>query len=312
MNTCKRASSLKTLAPRNDRKNEHIPVEIKKDLSKYPKNDRKKRTHTRITIGLRKLMNIKKLFQPFFIPILKRKTDSPQKNLKKALQISNTKKQQAVFVFDIDSTLLCMKYRTQAIIDEALQKDFLLKEFSQDSKKLSQVKVTETDWSVVDILSRYGIKDQKLLKKIESHWKKLFFSDKYLHLDQPYEGAVDFLNKLASQNSIYYLTARNNDILRQGTLKSLKKWGFPLQEDCHLIMMKQSLKESDKEYKSKHLKILSKQFESVCFFENEPVILNQVNKILPHVHLFWMNSTHSRKETPPRKALTLSMDYSLD
>lgn len=240
-------------------------------------------------------------------------SNSPQQNLKKALQISREQKEKVVFVFDIDSTLFCMKYRTQAIIDQALKEDFLLKEFLEDSNKNSKnrtkIKVTERDWSIVEILSRYGITDKKLLKKMESYWKRSFFSNQYLHLDQPYEGAVDFLQKL-SGCAIYYLTARNYDRLRQGTLKSLKEWGFPLQKDSHLIM-KKSLKETDTEYKSGHLALLSKEFETVCFFENEPVILNQVSKSLPHIHLFWMNSTHSRKEKATRKAHKLSMTYSL-
>ena len=256
-------------------------------------------------------MNIKKILNPFFFPLLKTKTRSTQENLKKALQISDQKRELAVFVFDIDSTLFCMKYRTQAIINQALQEDFLLKEFTQYSKKISEIKVTETDWSIVEILSRYGVTDKKLVQKMEFYWRRSFFSNQYLYLDQPYEGAVDFLKKL-SKSTIYYLTARNYERLRQGTLKSLNKWGFPLQKESHLIMKKTSKEtETDKEYKTQYLELLSKEFESICFFENEPVILNQVSRSLAHVHLFWMNSTHSRREKAPHKALKLSMNYSL-
>ena len=247
--------------------------------------------------------NIKHFLKSFF------SSSSPEDNLKKVLEISDKKKEKALFVFDIDSTLFCMKYRTQAIIDQTLKEELILKDFPQHIEKLSEVKVTETDWSVVEILSRYGIKDETLLKKMNTYWRRSFFSDQYLHLDQPYEGAVAFLNKL-SQSSIYYLTARNDKNLRQGTLKSLKKWGFPLQKESHLIM-KTLNTETDTEYKNHHLAVLSKQFEITCFIENEPVILNQVDKSLPHVQLFWMDSTHSRKAKAPRKALTLSMNYSL-
>lgn len=246
---------------------------------------------------------IKELTQSFF------HSHSPQQSLKKALQISDEKKERAVFVFDIDSTLFCMKYRTQAIIDQALQEEFMLKEFSKYSKKMSEVKVTETDWSIAEILSRYEIRDKKLLKKMESYWRRIFFSDRYLHLDKPYEGATDFLNKLTASH-IYYLTARNSKSLRQGTIKSLKEWGFPLQKESQLIM-KENSDESDTNYKSRHLAVLSKPFESACFFENEPVILHQVNRTLPYIHLFWMNSAHSRRAKAPPKALPLSMTYSL-
>ena len=235
---------------------------------------------------------------------------SPQEHLKKALLISKTKKKQAVFIFDIDSTLLCMKFRTQAILEDLAQEEFILKKFPEYSKKISQIQVTTRDWSVLEILSRYNIKEETLLQETQKYWKKHFFSNQYLHLDQPYPKAAEFVNKL-SKSRIYYLTARNDHRLREGTLKSLRHWGFPIQKESQLIMKKEN-QESDKDYKNKHLKILSKEFNTLCFFENEPVILNQASQSCPHIHLFWIDSTHSRRAKPTRKALKISMDYSLD
>ena len=235
---------------------------------------------------------------------------SPQEHLKKALHISNTKKKQAVFIFDIDSTLLCMKFRTQAILEDLAREEFILKNFPKYSKKMAQILVTTRDWSVLEILSHYNIKDEKLLQETNKYWRKHFFSNQYLHLDKPYPKAVDFVNKL-SKSMIYYLTARNSHRLREGTLKSLRTWGFPIQKESQLIM-KEDNQESDKDYKNKHLKILAQKFETLCFFENEPVILNQASQSFPHIHLFWIDSTHSRRAKPTRKALKISMDYSLD
>ena len=248
-----------------------------------------------------------KLALSFFSPSFKK--DSHKDSLRKALQIS--KEEKAVFVFDIDSTLLCMKYRTQAIIDQALKEEFIVKDFSQHLEVLSQIKVTERDWSVAEILSRYHLKDTNLIKKMESYWRKQFFVDTHLCLDRPYEGAVDFVNQLKLNSSVYYLTARNEEILRTATLKSLKDLGFPLEDSSQLIMKKRRPEKRDTEYKTEQLRLLSKKFDTVCFFENEPVILNAVSQSLPHVHLFWMDSTHSRREKATSQAHVLSFDYSL-
>ena len=56
----------------------------------------------------------------------------------------------------------------------------------------------------------------------------LFFDD-YLKHDLPYEGSVDFVNRLYRNGTrIIYLTGRNVGEMREGTLQALRKHGFPL------------------------------------------------------------------------------------
>jgi len=233
-----------------------------------------------------------------------------KRNLKIALQIAQEKKEKSAFVFDMDSTLFCMTYRNQVILKEAFEECSFAKKIPTHLKKFSNIQIKKTDWSVKEILSRYGKLEEPFLQEIEKIWKKKFFSNDYLYLDQPYKGVLKFLKRLAkSSNHIYYLTARNWNKMSRGTFETIKKYKLPLKKDSHLIM-KKDLKLKDADYKTKHLESLSKQFDTVCFFENEPVILNQVSKSLPEIHLFWINSTHSRRERAPKKALTLSMTYS--
>lgn len=234
------------------------------------------------------------------------------KNLKKAVQIAQQKKEQSFFVFDVDSTLLCMKYRTQAIIRDCENDPSFAKPFSKHLEALQKVKVTERDWSVREVLYRYGFsKEMDLLLAVEKIWKKKFFSSEYLHLDQPYKGCTEFIQHISQQGvELYYLTARNHERTREGTIESFKKWNFPLKSENHLIMKKASESDlTDAEYKVKHLKNMIKQTKTVVFFENEPLILNKSAKEVPEVRLFWMNSTHSRQAQPPKTALPLNMSY---
>ena len=136
------------------------------------------------------------------------------------------------------------------------------------------------------------------IKKI---WKKSFFTNDYLALDKPYNGCVRFVRHISQLGAkIFYLTARNRAAMYEGTIRSLKHWGFPLENEKHLIMKEKSeIKDSD--YKVEQLERLAKPFDIIAFFENEPVILNEVARRTPQILLFWMDSTHSRKEEPPKR-----------
>jgi len=231
-------------------------------------------------------------------------------NFKKAIQTAEQKKEKSLFVFDMDSTLFCMKYRTQAIIKDCLKDSLFCEQFPEHLNTIRQVEVTERDWSVEEIMSRYGFsRDESFVQAIQKIWKKSFFTNNYLHLDKPYNGCVSFVRHIFQSGAkVYYLTARNRATMYEGTVLSLKFWNFPLENEEHLIMKKQT-KMEDAFYKTEHLKKLTQKSDTILFFENEPVILNKVAQTIPQIHLFWMNSTHSRREEPPQNALTIIANY---
>ena len=231
-------------------------------------------------------------------------------NFKKAVQTAEQKKEKSLFVFDVDSTLFCMKYRTQAIIRDCLKDPLFCERFPEYLNTVKQVGVTEKDWAVEEIMSRYGFfKEDPLVLAIQKIWKKSFFTNNYLHLDKPYKGCVSFVQNISQLGArVYYLTARNRATMHEGTVQSLKFWNFPLESEKHLIM-KEHTEMEDATYKTEHLKKLIQKSDTILFFENEPVVLNKVAKAIPKIHLFWMNSTHSRKEEPPKNALPLTTNY---
>ena len=234
------------------------------------------------------------------------------KNLNQALSLAKKQKQDLVFVFDIDSSLLCMKYRTQAILKDVAQNEEFKKNFPNEALILEKAQVTERTWSVSEVLEPKGIPPHHpCMDFIIEFWRKSFFSNDYLHHDKPYEGARKYLQKLEETGvSIYYLTARREDKMLEGTLKSLKAQNFPLKKREHLIMKKKEEKGVlDEDYKVFYLKELKKKFSKIFFFENEPVILNKASKLLPDVELFWVDSTHSRQATPPKSAYQIDMSW---
>ena len=236
-----------------------------------------------------------------------------QANFKKVIEIAKQKREKSLFVFDVDSTLFCMKHRTQALIDSCLKNVVFCEKFKDQLEKIKTIQVTETDWSIPEIMSRYGFHlEEEIVTAVHKIWRKGFFSNDYLYLDRPYKDCVSFVQHISQLKAqVCYLTARNYHTMYEGTVQSLKQWNFPLKNESHLIMKKDS-NSNDAGYKTDHLQSLSKKFDSILFFENEPVILNKVAQQLPQIHLFWMNSTHSRQEKPPKTALTLNMKYSFE
>ena len=234
-----------------------------------------------------------------------------KENLRKAVEIVRQSQPSVAVVFDLDSTLFCMKYRTEAILKQSIEH----KELNLSSEIVSiieKLEVSERDWSVGDILSRYGVSSEdSTVEALYRYWRKYFFTNDFLHLDRPYNGAVKYVSFLKGEGAtVFYLTARSEKQMKEGSLASLEKWGFPLETQSHLIL-KQDGAMKDSDYKMDELKFIQSRFQTVLFFENEPVVLNVVAERIPQIRLFWMDSVHSQKESPPKTALAISMNYAL-
>src|SRR5690606_14795010 len=115
-------------------------------------------------------------------------------------------------IFDLDSTLFCVAPRTQQILRDFASIKENQSAYPLECQKLSDIQTTPYDWGVREALERAEIHtNSAFLASLRQHWRKHFFSNDYLHLDQPYEGAVQFVNAVAqAENEILYLTARDH------------------------------------------------------------------------------------------------------
>ena len=235
-----------------------------------------------------------------------------QEILKNILKQVEQEGSQLATVFDLDSTLFCTTHRMVEIINQSIQTDDFKKNFAEDLEEIKKFKIDLKDWSIQDIFKKQGFEtNHPAVRFIHKIWRELFFTSEYLHYDKPYKGSVEFLNQLKERGAeIFYLTARSQNKMKEGTFESIKKWKFPLKTNEHLILKTNSETE-DAIYKQAKLEEICKKFKTVFFFENEPVILNLVQNKLPQVKLFWIDSSHSQKQTPPKEAQILSPNYSI-
>lgn len=197
-----------------------------------------------------------------------------------------------VFVFDIDSTLYDVTPRNQEIVRHFGE----TKELDEQLKtKLKNFNSKSDDWGIKDGLMRLNLNslNEMIIKSIKSHWNQYFFSKDFLHLDQEYPGAVEYLNTLNKISPVYYLTGRDTERMGEGTKAQLKNSNFPMDVERNKLILKPDKTLLDHHYKLEELKNLKKSFNEVHFFDNEPVILNTVFDHDPEIKIYFVDSVNS-------------------
>lgn len=210
-------------------------------------------------------------------------------------------------VFDIDSTLIKVSGRTQAILRKA-PSDPMVKDSCASYKEFFEsLIVSEKDFSLKDILKKGGIYlDFNGHKQVYFFWTKNFFSHRFLKHDQLYEGVPSYLNQLKDQGTeIMYLTGRSQKEMEEGTYKQLTQFKLPLKSKKHLIM-KENMYTEDSYFKKNQLEKLLKKYSNIWFFENEPSIINFVHEYLPQIKIVFMKSVHSGRQKLRKKFLEIS------
>lgn len=215
-------------------------------------------------------------------------------------------------VFDLDSTLFCVSPRTQAILRKLGNEKEFSENYSEASKILRDVEVLPTDWGIRSALERHKfVADMSLIKTVRNFWRDHFFSNHFLDHDTIYPSANEYVTHLHQLGAdILYLTGRNEGSMKTGTIKMLQRWGFPYFSDSKLFM-KPSDVQTDEGFKAKVLEDLVRKYAHVWFFENEPVIIEQVRKLVPKVRIVFVNSVHSGRGTAPTDLPTIGMSYVL-
>src|SRR5208282_2233970 len=95
------------------------------------------------------------------------------------------------------------------------------------------------------------------------------FRDDYVALDPIVSGASDYLNAVSNAGAmIAYVTGRAETTMKNGTLESFRKNGFPIKNN--LLLMKPRPHDNDLEYKRGAFKKLRLLGKVVAGFENEP------------------------------------------
>ncbi len=216
------------------------------------------------------------------------------------------------FVFDLDSTLFCVSPRTEQILKDFALLPEMRERFPEGCVALQKVRATPQDWGIRSILERLGVKvTLSFFEHLRAHWVEFFFSNYYLKYDEPYEGAVEFVNQCHNIGiEIGYLTGRDEQRMKMGTLESFRQHGLPVSPVGGLNMKPHSQYE-DGHYKLDYFMqyLQSKKAIHTWFFENEPVILNKVREQVPDLNCIFVETVHSGREQVPPEIPRLGFNW---
>lgn len=211
-------------------------------------------------------------------------------------------KGKSLAVFDLDSTLFDVSPRIQQILWDFAHDPKYSKLYPETVDILKNIQTQRKDWGIKQAILRAGLGEHsaEFHEDLRLFWKQHFFSNPYLEYDKPYEGAVEFVQELWEKGAeIVYLTGRDTFRMGQGSIRVLKKWQFPVDEERATLVLKPKAGMDDAQFKKdwfadRDLDI----FSHVWFFENEPANLWEIQKHLPKVKMIFLDSTHSGKAEP--------------
>ena len=204
---------------------------------------------------------------------------------------------ETLMVFDLDSTLLDLRRRVEAILLDFARHPENRNRFPEACEALLNVEIRRQDWGLKEPLARLGFRietHQAFYASVQSAWSKGFFSNQYLVHDQPFFGAVEFVRHLHSLGAeILYLTGRDVPRMGEGTMQSLRQHGFPISKAGTELLLKPTANEDDAEFKTQILAERSSRHRKLVLFENEPVNILRVEQSLPQTELVWIDTCHS-------------------
>lgn len=203
-------------------------------------------------------------------------------------------------VFDLDSTLFDLTERVQKIVAAFAADPRMRKKYPEACGKLPATRIHPQDWGLREGLERAGLHETEhpdFFRELHEHWAYCFFSNTYLHEDQPLPGAVEFVQALERENAhIMYLTGRDTERMWEGTVASLRAWRFPLDREHTRLVLKPKANMNDAHFKLEVIQEAQKTYPHLWLFENEPVNLNLVERHCPTVRLVFIETTHSGRE----------------
>jgi hypothetical protein len=211
----------------------------------------------------------------------------------------------AAWVFDLDSTLFCTAPRNKRVLLRFLRQrtefpSHWARMWAVLSPALQRYGIPQTFYYV---FREIGLNDDEaraeargLWKAYQDFWMEEFFLSRNIVFDTPYDGAVEFVRQIHARGyQVVYLTGRDADRARMGSYQVLRRWGFPMDQHCHL-WLKPHRSQDDLEFKAMAAAKLRAQFKVHALIDNEPENLVMFAEKFPDAEIVLFHSIMSRRE----------------
>ena len=199
----------------------------------------------------------------------------------------------ALFVFDLDSTLLDNRPR-QALI---------MREYGEQHGVEALATATADvwkGWSAKVAMINAGLDEAQLDQHFEpfrAYWRDCFFTSQYCKHDWPIIGAPEYARAaLETGARVAYVTGRH-EAMRAGTVESFHEPAFPIPDGERVqLVMKPNLDETDDAYKERTYDMLRKLGALVAAFDNEPTHINGYRAAFTDATAVHLATDHSLRE----------------
>ena len=222
-------------------------------------------------------------------------------DLLKEFQTASEAAHPCVLLVDVDSTLLHVHQRNEAIFRAFLTETPEGVEAARRTPAMTTLTFTPEDWGWKEPLERQALQlPEAAAQKMEAFWIQHFFSGRFLHKDYEFAGAKAFLTKVLTETSfeIIYLTARDEVRMGEATRQDFQRRAFPEGPRARL-WLKPTAEIPDATFKAEVCRELTqKSYRFVYLIDNEPTVLGAAQEYLSAETLIHMDSVHSRKRTP--------------
>lgn len=211
-------------------------------------------------------------------------------------------------LLDLDDTILATARRHVRIMAEFAA-------HRPAAAALAAVAPEAVRYLVVDTAKAAGVEDAALLAELKEFWYERFFTNDYLLADDEVPGAAAFCRAVHEAGGVpVYFTGRD-ETMREGTVKSLARHGFPAAgangDGSPKLILKPKFDTPDLEYKSEVLIKLAKSGSVEAGFENEPAHVNLFAERCPKATMVFVDVRHSGRPIPVKAGIPAIKDFRL-
>ncbi|MBC7794970.1 MAG: hypothetical protein H7Z43_14790 [Clostridia bacterium] len=214
------------------------------------------------------------------------------------VRASYNRNEPPIVVFDLDGALFDNRPRTAQILHEYAEQD--LRGIRPDpAARLSALTTPHISYMLTDTLTNAGVNEAAVVNNAAVFWSKRYFSDNYLHYDQPVPGAIDYVRTLYSNGArIVYLSSR--DAARQlvGTTKLLLDRGCPIGIASTEIILKPTQSTADATFKTQLMTYLRQHGKVMAIFDTQPLNANEYRRQFPEAMTFLVDGLKAPNQPP--------------
>lgn len=197
---------------------------------------------------------------------------------------------EAVFAFDLDSTLLDNRPRQAAIVRA------FAREHGHPGLAGFEARHLHTGFDMRDALARHGLAPDEvepLLVDFRPYWRERFFTSDACRADVPVRGAPEYVRRARGTGAqVVYVTARPEE-MRPGTLEVLTRHGFPVPGEQVELWMRSDPEATDDGFKRGTHRHLAQRGRVLAAFDNEPGHANDYRASFPEATVVLVATGHS-------------------